>query len=423
MATMDQGAIGPLAPATVAERMAAWSLYQPWLQQDPIPYWREMRELAPVVRSQEAGGYWILTRYEDIEWAARNPQLFSSAELGIPNRRIFPEKQIPIQLDGEEHRHWRQTLAELFNPNMVNYFTPQIREVARELTEAVARMPGCDFIAEFGTALPAETFLITFGIGREYLKSLLDHKTWLRREGLPNARTDEEIREASRPLWEFFGDAIDRRRAEGIEGRRDVLSQLLRSTYDGRELTRDEMINAAFVTMLASLDTTTASLGLQFRYLAQHPEAREVVRSSPQKVPVIVEELLRHEPVSSTGRLVTEDVERHGVLMRKGDRVLLSWGMAGLDPRVFDQPDEVDFDRPSTRHLGFGVGPHRCLGMHLARRIITVALEEWHSRIPDYRLDPASPPIAHYSPGRGLLRLPLVFGAPAAPVATAAVEG
>jgi cytochrome P450 len=112
---------------------------------------------------------------------------------------------------------------------------------------------GCDFIADFAAALPAETFLITFGIGREYLEMLLKHKTWLRREGLPNARTDEEIREANRPLWEFFGEAIERRLAEDIEGRRDVLSQLLHSTFDGRALTRDEMINVAFVTMLASL--------------------------------------------------------------------------------------------------------------------------------------------------------------------------
>jgi cytochrome P450 len=410
MATTGQHARGtPEAPATIEERVAHWSLYQPWLQQDAVPYWREIREHGPVLRSEEAGGYWILTRYEDIEWAARNPQVFSSAELAIPHRKIFPDKQIPIQLDGDVHRKWRQTLAELFNPNMVNHFTPQIREVAAELADRLVDRPGCDFIADFGTALPAETFLITFGIGREHLKTLLDHKTWLRREGLPNARTDEDLREANRPLWEFFGDAIDRRKAEGIEGRRDVLSQLLRSTYDGRALTRDEMINAAFVTMLASLDTTTASLGLQFRYLADHPKDRELIITSPEKLPVIVEELIRHEPVSTTGRVLTEDVERHGIRLRKGDRVLLSWGMSGLDPEVFDHPDDVDFDRTSTRHLSFGVGPHRCLGMHLARRIVTIAFEEWHSRIPDYHLDPNAPPIGHYSPGRGVLNLPLVF--------------
>ncbi|SNQ48346.1 putative camphor 5-monooxygenase [Frankia canadensis] len=405
----------PPIPATPEQRAAHWSLYAPWLQDDPVSYWKEMRENQPIVRSQELGGYWILTRYEDIEWAARNPQLFSSAQVGIPHRTIFPEKQIPIQLDGDEHRSWRQTLAELFNPSMVNHFTPAIRQAAAEAADALVGRDSCDFIAEFATALPAETFLITFGIGREHLQTLLAHKTWLRREGIPNARTDEDIVDANRPLREFFADAIERLRASGIEGRRDVLSQLLRSRHDGRELTQDEMTNVAFVTMGASLDTTTASLGLQFLHLAEHPEVRRAVAAAPpDRIPVIVEELLRHEPVSSTGRILTQDVERHGMLLRRGDRVLLSWGMAGLDPRVFDHPDDVDFDRPSTRHLGFGVGPHRCLGMHLARRVITIAMQEWHARFPEYRVDPDAPLIRHYSPGRGLMALGLRLDAPPA---------
>jgi len=409
------------APATVEERAAHWSLYAPWLQDDPVSHWAEIREYQPVLRSEELGGFWILTRYEDIEWAARNPRIFSSAEVGIPHRKIFPEKQIPIQLDGDEHRRWRQTLAEVFNPNMVNYFTPRIREAAVEAADRLAGRDACDFITEFATALPAETFLITFGIGREHLATLLEHKTWLRREGIPKARTDEDIVKANRPLRDFFGDAIDRLRAAGIEGRRDVLSQLLRSRFEGRELTRDEMTNVAFVTMGASLDTTTASLGLQFLRLAERPDIRRsVAAAGPERLPAIVEELLRHEPVSTTGRVVTEDVERHGVVLRRGDRVMLSWGMSGLDPRIFENPDEIDFERASTRHLAFGVGPHRCLGMHLARRVIAIALEEWHARFPDYRVDPDVPPVRHYSPGRGLMSLRLLLGTNPAPAGAGA---
>jgi cytochrome P450 len=407
MSSINQRQDAGQAPGTVRERIEQWSIYQPWLQENAVECWREIRAEGPVLRSGAAGGYWILTRYEDIEWAAQHPEVFSSSQLGIPHRDIFPEKQIPIMLDGEEHRMWRHTLAELFNPKMVNHFAPEIRQAAVEAINRLAGRTEVDFVADFATALPAETFLITFGIGREYLDMLLGHKTWLRREGIPNAKTDEDIRVANRPIMDFFGDALDRRRAEGIDGRRDVFSQLLRSRFDGRELTRDEMINTAFVNMMASLDTTTAALGLQFLFLAEHPEARRLVAEQPEKVPLIVEELMRHEPVSTTGRLVTQDVERHGVLLRTGDRVLMSWGMAGLDPAAFDHADEVDFDRPSTRHLGFGVGPHRCLGMHLARRVLAIAIEEWHKRIPDYRVLPGHPPIRHYSPGRGLLRLDL----------------
>ncbi|WP_067457170.1 cytochrome P450 [Actinomadura macra] len=409
--TKPVGAAAAQAPETLDERIEHWSLYQPWLQQDPISHWNEVRDNAPpIVRSEEAGGFWILTRYEDIEWAAKNPEIFSSAQVGIPHRTVFPAKQIPIQLDGDEHRKWRQTLSDLFNPGVVNHFAPQIRQAAIDSITPIAEKGHCEFVSEFATALPAETFLITFGIGREHLKALLDHKTWLRREGIPNARTDEDIRAANQPLWDFFGEAIDRRRAEGVQGRRDVISAMLRTTYDGREPTRDEMINALFVSMLASLDTTTAALSLIFLHLAAHPEIQELIPASPDKVPAIAEELLRHSPVSSTGRLVTRDVERHGVVLREGDRVLLSWGLSGLDPDVFERPDEVDFDRAQTRHLAFGAGPHRCLGMHVARRIIRIALEEWHARIPRYALTEGTTPVHHYSPARGVLNLDLTLG-------------
>ncbi|WP_433728974.1 cytochrome P450 [Actinoplanes sp. CA-051413] len=380
------------------------------MQDDPLSYFKEMREQAPIVRSEEAGGYWILTRYADVEWAARNPEIFSNAQIAIPHRQFFPEKQIPVQLDGDEHRKWRQALSDLFNPGAVNHFTPEIRQATIDTIEPLVEKGQCEFISEVATKLPAETFVITFGIGREYVQQLLDHKEWLRREGIPNARNEEEFYAANRPLWQFFSDAIDRRRAEGTQGRRDVLSQLINTSFDGRALTQDEMINTAFVTMLAALDTTTAALSLMFLYLAEHPDSREQVVNSPDRTAVIVEELLRHEPVVTTGRVVTRDVERHGVLMRAGDRVLMPWGMTGLDPDVFDRPDVVDFDRPATRHLAFAIGPHRCLGMYVARRIITLAIEEWHARIPHYRLTPGTNLRRHYSPARGLSNLDLTFG-------------
>jgi cytochrome P450 len=403
--TGSTGADASGVPDDPQELACRWSVYQPWLQADPVTPWARLREHGAVVRSEEAGGYWILTRYEDIEWAAKNPDIFSSAQVGIPHRDVFATKQIPIQLDGEEHRKWRLTLSDLFNPGVVNHFEPQMRQAAVEAIEPIAEKGSCEFIADFATALPAETFLINFGIGREYLQPFLDHKTWLRREGIPNARTDADLHAANRPLWNFLSDAIDRRRAEGTEGRMDVFSRLIESTYDGRPPTQDEMVNAAFVSMLASLDTTTAALGLVFLYLAEHPQVRHLIAGSPEKVPAVIEELLRHEPVSTTGRILTRDVERHGVTMRKGDRVMLSWGMSGLDPDVFADPLRTDFDRPSTRQLAFGIGPHRCLGMHVARRILRIAIEEWHARIPEYRVTPGTEAVRHYSPARGVARL------------------
>jgi cytochrome P450 len=403
----------PEAPHTLDERIRGWSIYAPWLQQCPARHWAELRDTAPVLRSEADGGFWILTRYADIEWAAKNPDAFSSAELTVPHRRIFHEKLIPIQLDGEVHRKWRQTLAELFNPKAVNHFTPELREAVTDAVVRIADKGRCELISEFASVLPSEAFLIAFGIGREHLKAFVDHKDWLRRVGIPGANTDEELRAANQPLWDFFGDAIDRRVAEGTEGRWDVISRLQHASYDGRKPTRDEMINALFVSMLASLDTTTSQLGLIFGHLAGDAALQARLVAEPELVPRTVEELIRHEPVSTTGRVLTRDVEMHGVTMRAGDRVLMSWGMSGRDPEMFDDADEVDPDREVSRHLAFGAGPHRCLGMHLARRVMQLAVSVWHEHIPAYHLTPGTTPAHHYSPALGYFDLDITLGAAA----------
>jgi cytochrome P450 len=403
-----QGVCPFQGPDTLEERIRQWSVYQPWLQQDPVPYFEQIQAHAPIVRSQELGGYWILTRFEDMEWAARTPEVFSNSVMSIPAHNVFEQKAIPIQLDGDEHRKWRQALSDLFNPGVVRHFTPQYREAVAETMEAVASNGRCEFIKDVAAKLPVEAFLISFGIGREYLPQILEYKDWLR-QALPKARNDDEIRAASKPLEDFFSAAIDRRRAEGVEGRRDVFSELLKSSFDGRPPTQQEMVNAAFTNMLAAFDTTTAALSVVFVYIAEHPEVQELVRTQPEKIPAVIEELIRHDPISATARVVVKDTERHGVTLRKGDLVLIPWGMSGMDPRVFDNPHEVDFNRSTTRQLVFGIGPHRCIGMHVARQVIKLAVEEWHARVPSYRVEDGQAPGRHYTTVRGYHSLPLVW--------------
>ncbi|MEU4475947.1 cytochrome P450 [Micromonospora sp. NPDC023888] len=399
---------GPVlqAPATLEERIRRWSVYQPWLQEDPVTYFREIQEHAPIVWSEELGGYWIVTRFADMEWVARTPEIFSSSVLSIPAHQMSEHKQIPIQLDGDDHRMWRQALTDLFNPGVVNHFDAQLREAVRETVASVADNGRCEFIGEVASRLPAEAFLIFFGIGREYLKQIREYKDWLLK-AIRQAGNDDEIKAANQPLLQFFSDAIDRRRAEGYEGRRDVLSRLLQTTFDGRPLTQAEMVNVAFTNMLAAFDTTTAMISVVFTYLAEHPEVQDLVVQHPEKIPAVVEELVRHDPISATARIVTEDVERHGVLMRAGDLVLVPWGMSGMDPRAFDNPEQVDFERTSTRQLVFAIGPHRCIGMHVARRVLKLGVEEWHARVPRYRVTDGTSPLRRYTTVRGVSSLDL----------------
>jgi cytochrome P450 len=404
----DFAALG--APASAEERARTFSTFAAWTQTDPVGAFAEVRSHTRMAHSEEFGGFWIPTRHDDIEWVARHPEIFANAEPLIPYQQPLPGKGIPLELDGDEHTAWRHALADSFNPSVVNHFTPQIQQLANDLVENATRVERFDFAPEFAVKLPAGVFLVNFGVDPGALPQLLEYKNWYVREGLTAGDSTEQMAKATTPLLDFFQGEVDKRRSEGFEGRRDVISRLLAGNYRGRPLTDDEIINATFVTMMASLDTTTSALNLSWLTLAQRPDLRARVTDEPERIPLLVEELIRYQPVLTTARLVTREVELAGVTLRPGEKVLMSWGMAGRDPEVYERADECWVDRPPHRTLAFGVGPHRCLGMHLARRIIAVALREWHARIPDYRLDPDSPPISYYSPVRGVLTLPLLIG-------------
>ncbi|WP_322748399.1 MULTISPECIES: cytochrome P450 [unclassified Frankia] len=403
-----------VTPPTTTEDLARrFSTFQVWLQGDPqapLDAWGQLRSAGPLLHSDEFGGYWIATRYEDIESIARRPEVFVNQKNLIPWRDSLGggARLIPLELDGEHHRVWRQALADSFSPGTVNHFTPAIRTATVELIDAVAEKGSCDFVSAIAGALPAEAFLANFGVPRERLQSLLDFKNWLVREGLPNARTNEDVQDANRDILAFFDSQVQERAATGTDGH-DVISNLLRARIDGQPIPREDIVNACYVTMMASLDTTTSVLSLSWARLATRPDLQKAAADPEQRLR-LMEELIRHEPVLTTARLVAQETTLGGVRLEPGEMVLMSWGMAGLDPETYDRPDEIDLRRTVTRHLAFGVGPHRCLGMHLARRIIAITMEEWHARIPSYRITAGTGPVAHYSPVRGLLTLPLTFG-------------
>ena len=158
---------------------------------------------------------------------------------------------------------------------------------------------------------------------------------------------------------------------------------------DGERFTRDEALSICFVLLTAGLDTVTDSLTCFFAFLAQHPEHRRRIVDDPDVIPGAVEELLRWEtPVPAVVRWAREESVLGGATVEAGHHVLVNLSAANLDPAEFADPLAVQFDRPVNRHVAFGGGVHRCLGSHLARRELRVALREWHRRIPEYTLSP-----------------------------------
>jgi cytochrome P450 len=169
--------------------------------------------------------------------------------------------------------------------------------------------------------------------------------------------------------------------------REDMISVLLDAEIDGRPLGEDELLFSLTLLLLGGLDTTTSAIAMAFYHLADHPEDRARLLAEPELLDPAVEEFVRvATPVQGLGRTVTKDTTLSGCPLAAGDRVFLLWASGNRDPEAFDRPDEVVLDRHPNHHLGFGAGPHHCVGSHLGKLMVKIALEELLPRLGDFRI-------------------------------------
>ena len=376
--------------------------------EEPQPMYKALRESAPVFRAPR--GAVVLTRLADIEMALKRTDVFSSNMDAVDLGNVRP--LIPLQVDPPEHAKYRRVLDPLFTPREMAAREPAVTALVNEMIDGFADRGECDFHAEFAVPLPCTVFLQLLGLPLEDLAKFITWKDGVvRPEGV---RAPAEHAKAAAPaahhIYEYFERAIDDHIANPRE---DVLSALIEADVEGQPLSRDELLDISFLFLIAGLDTVTDSLDCFFVYLARHPDQRRLLVEHPDILPSAVEEMLRWEtPVPGVARVAVQDVEVGGCPISKGERISPLLGAANTDPAEFDHPDIVDFARNPNRHRAFGGGPHRCLGSHLARLELRVALREFHRRIPDYEIRPGVK--LKYTTGlRSVEALPLTF-----PVAT-----
>jgi cytochrome P450 len=318
---------------------------------------------------------------------------------------------IPQQIDPPAQTKYRKILDPRFSKKRMLELAPDVRRHANELIDGFVARGECEFDREFAVPLPCTAFLSLMGLPQSELPRFLRIKDMIIRPQTlmenPTAEGAQELRkEAGRQIYAFFGDVIDQRtRQPGT----DMVSYLLQTEIDGQRLSREDILDVSFLLILAGLDTVTATLGCNIAYLAANPEQRRRIVAKPAAIPGAVEELLRWEtPVTAVPRIVKQEVEVHGVKLKKGEMVTLLLGASNVDAAEFEGPEQVDFARERNKHLAFGGGPHRCLGSHLARMELEVAMRVWHERIPEYRIKPGEMP--RYSAGiREVQYLPLVW--------------
>ena len=374
---------------------------------DPHAGYRKLLERCPVARAEGFGGEpaVYISGYEDVLWALRHPEVFASAgamELG-------EQPLIPLQVDPPRHTKYRRLLNPEFVPRKVAELEPDVRVLVSSIIDEFADRGSCDFHEEFATPLPSTIFLRLMGLPLDDLPMFLQWRdNSIRPDVAPGdfEAADRIRHETAKAINVYFEQALDDRLREPSDG---LLSQLVRAEIDGERLTRRELLGICHLLLLGGLDTVTATLDCMIVYLAQHPDRRRRLVDDPSLIGPSIEELLRHQtPVMMIPRIIKEPTTMRGVRLETGDRVTLLIGAANADESAFPDSGELDLSRDASKHLAFGAGNHLCLGQYLARIELRVGLEEWHRRIPEYRI--ADGAEIHYSPGiRQANHLPLVF--------------
>jgi cytochrome P450 len=393
------------------------NLFAPDFAACPQPIYRQARERCPVARAVITESP-VISRYEDVVWALRHPEVFSS-EMEVQIALGTERPMIPQQIDPPAQTRYRKILDPRFSRKRMAELEPDVRQQARSLIDKFIDRGECEFDHDFAIPLPCTAFLSLLGLPHGDLDLFLELKNGIIRPKVEpgNLEAAAATRAASgRQIYAYFEKVLDERAARP---RDDLLTYFLQAEIKGDKLSRNEVLDICFLMLLAGLDTVTATLGCSMAYLAANPEQQRRIVAEPALIPGAVEELLRWEtPVMAVPRVARQDVTIRDFEVKKGELVTLLLGASNTDEAEFPDPEVVDFGRRRNRHVAFGAGPHRCLGSHLARMELQVALEEWHRRIPAYAVRPGETP--RYTFGiREVQYLPLVWEAGAGDAASA----
>jgi cytochrome P450 len=367
---------------------------------DPFDMWQRMRDECPVLRSDVDGGFWFVTRYDDVRTVLLDSEAFITSEgVNIPR---MPQRLLPLESDPPLHRRYREILNPPVAPQKVAKMEPWMREGARD---AIARIEGrstIEAVHEFCNPYAKTVALKMLGYP---LSSLEDLQRWTHVLVL-GARDNEDGAEAGEKLFGFLAERL----AEALErpAADDVVSVIARGKIDGTPLSQEEKLSLLLLITLGGLHTTGSILAGSLAWLADHPEDRFRIREADDDLmKSAVEEFMRY--VSATTQMVrtaAKDTHLSGCPIKHGDKVMFSIGSANYDERQFEQPRDVVLDRYPNKHFGFGAGPHRCVGSHFGKLAVRVGLQEF---VRAFEFDIEDHHQLHYLGGeaRGLDNLPL----------------
>lgn len=379
----------------------------------------ELRRKCPVAWNQHYGGFWFLTSYDAVRQTAHDGATFAhkyepdaadgvdyQGEMGVPRPAGQPALGIG-EVDGPYHQALRHALAPFFSPGAVQKLQPFMQELAHDFLDRRIGDGQMDLVLDYASPVPAIVTMKLMGLPDDnwQLYANLFHSVMaVPQDSAEYAAAIAEVPAMMQGVLEF---AAVRRAEPGA----DLISFLLQFEFDGQRLTDEQLLNILWNLIGGGVDTTTSQTALTLLHLGTHPELRRRLIDCPELYRTATDEFLRYFSVNQQlSRTVTRDVTVGGQPLRRNDRVVISWLAANHDEQEFEQPDKVVLDRTPNRHLAFGLGPHRCIGSHLARLMAEVMVRAVLDRIPDYRVDPDGVEEYLGNPSMtGLARLPITF--------------
>jgi len=390
----------------VSDWASDFSHLEPEWAADPYPIQDDLRERCPIARTERFGGGWLPTRYEDVAAIAYDTARFSSRSIIMSNFR--PPSSIapiggapPISSDPPFHHDARKLLLPAFTKTAVSKQEPATRAFCHALIDGFGDQDVVDAAYDYAQHIPMRVIADMLGFPpedgpqfREFVENTL--------EGI-NLPPEERIARMTK-LFDYLiaqvHDHLD-------NPREDLTTYLLNAELYGSKLEPSHVVGAMTLLLIAGIDTSWSAIGSSLWHLARTPADRERLVAEPGLLPAAIEEFLRAYAPVTMARLVKEDMHWRGVDMKADDWILLSFPAANRDPAQFDRAGEVVIDREVNRHAAFGLGIHRCVGSHLARMELRVALEVWLERIPEFSV--ADPSAVTWSAGqiRGPRTLPL----------------
>ena len=354
--------------------------------ENPFPIWDELREKCPVVHTRRFQGCYLPTSFEAVRQIAYDTEHFSSRRVIVRDERPEIQKNgaPPITSDPPEHKPAKQLLLPPFTPDAVKKLEPRVRAICNELIDGFIADGACDAADCYAKFIPVRAIAHMLGIPESDAGLFID---WIHRILELSIKDESQLKTAAEEMGAYFIGHIEARKRQPTG---DLITTLMNARdKSGAPLDDMHVLGSLRLLLIAGIDTTWSAIGASLWHLAKTPADRHRLVAEPELMPTAVEEFLRAFSPVTMAREVIKETEIQGCPVRPGNMVLLSFPAANRDPAVFPDADKVVLDRKQNPHAAFGLGIHRCIGSNLARMEMTVALEEWLKRIPEFHLDPA----------------------------------